>query len=416
MTQAPRDPARKLIASAFVAFAAFGAFWGVWGASVPRVRDQAGISDSQLGFALLFVGAGALPAMLLVGRALDRWGLTLAAGVVSALGAVGAGLALTAVNLQGLCVGLTLVGAASGAADVAINVVAGRAEKTAGRPVITRAHGVFSSCVVLASLATGLASAVSLPLAVPFIAVAFLSLIAGIFMIKTLRTGVGHGQGGILPAEAPPSAHSAMVSLLLIGVLAAIAFAIENAHQSWSAVFAHDALQSGAGLAAVAPAVFAGTVAVTRFSIGGLRAAHTQAILVAGALAAAAGAGVIAAAPTLSIAALGLVVAAAGTSVVFPTLLGVVSRNVDEARRARATSVVTTVAYLGFILGPVYVGLWADTVGLRGAMVAVAALAAGLIVLAPVLLRISGFGGSSGPAGVRGGEPSPRANRETVSR
>jgi MFS family permease len=415
MSQAPRDSSRKLIASAFVAFAAFGSFWGVWGASVPRVRDQAGISDSQLGFALLFVGAGALPAMLLVGRALDRWGLRLAAGVVSALGAVGAGMALTAFNLPGLCVGLTLVGASSGAADVAMNAVAGRAEKTAGRPVITRAHGVFSSCVVFASLATGLASAASLPLAVPFIAVAFLSLIAGTSMIKTLRTGVVHGQGHISPAESPPSAHSRMVSLLLIGVLGALAFAIENAHQSWSAVFAHDELHSGAGLAAVAPAVFAGTVAVTRFSIGGLKAAHAQAILVAGALAAAAGAAVIAAAPTLSIAALGLVVAAAGTSVVFPTLLGVVSRNVDESRRARATSVFTTVSYLGFLLGPVYVGLWADAVGLRGAMVAVAALAVCLIVLAPALLRSSGFGGPSGPADVLNGEPSP-TNCETMSR
>jgi hypothetical protein len=49
------------------------------------------------------------------------------------------------------------------------------------------------------------------------------------------------------------------------------------------------------------------------------------------------------------------------------------------------------VSYLGFLLGPVYVGLWADTVGLRGAMVAVAALAVGLFVLTPALLRLSGF-------------------------
>jgi len=103
-----------------VAFAAFGAFWGVWGASVPRVQDRTGVTDGQLGLALLFVGAGALPAMLLVGRALDRWGLKVAALVLSALGVIGAGLALTAVNLLSLCIGLTLVGASSGAADVAM--------------------------------------------------------------------------------------------------------------------------------------------------------------------------------------------------------------------------------------------------------------------------------------------------------
>src|SRR5664280_2723433 len=96
---------RNLIASAFVAFAAFGAFWGVWGASVPRVQDRTGVTDGQLGLALLFVGAGALPAMLLAGRALDRWGLKVAALVLGALGVIGAGLALTAVTLLSLCVG-----------------------------------------------------------------------------------------------------------------------------------------------------------------------------------------------------------------------------------------------------------------------------------------------------------------------
>jgi predicted MFS family arabinose efflux permease len=384
---------RNLIASAFVAFAAFGAFWGVWGASVPRVQDRTGVTDGQLGLALLFVGAGALPAMLLAGRALDRWGLKVAALVLGALGVIGAGLALTAVNLLSLCVGLTLVGASSGAADVAMNSVAGRAEVITGRPVITRAHGVFSSFVVLATLGTGLASAASLPLPVPFIAVAVLSLIAGASMLRALPPHVAAPQHDHTSARNPSVATgSRIVPLLLIGVLGALAFANENAHQSWSAVFAHDQLHSSTGLASVAPAVFAATVAITRFSIGGLKAAHTQTVLLTGALGAAAGAATIAAAPNLFVAALGLAVAAAGTAVLFPTLLGIVSRNVDETHRGRATSIVTTVSYLGFLLGPVYVGLLADATGLRGAMAAVAALAVALFILTPALLRLSGFG------------------------
>src|SRR5690348_7018608 len=146
----PSGSPRHMTVSAFVAAAAFGAFWGVWGASVPRVQHQAGIGAGQLGFALLFIGAGALPAMLLAGKVLDRWGLKVAAVLIGGLGLAGAGLALTAVDLTSLCVGLAVVGAVSGAADVAINAVAGRAEKIARRPVITRAHGVFSSLVVLA--------------------------------------------------------------------------------------------------------------------------------------------------------------------------------------------------------------------------------------------------------------------------
>jgi len=409
MAQTSAKSPRHVIISAYVAFAAFGSFWGVWGASVPRVQHQAGVGDGQLGFALLFVAAGALPAMLLAGRALDRWGLTVAAVVLGALGGVGAGLALTAVSLASLCAGLAAVGAVSGAADVAINAVAGRAEKIAGRPVITRAHGTFSSLVVLASLATGLASAASLPLAVPFTAVAVLSLVAGASLLKALPAGVtAQGHDRIGAADPAPFGRGRIVPLLLIGVLGALAFASENAHQSWSAVFAHDELHSGVGLSAVAPAVFAGTVAITRFCIGGLKAPHARTVLLAGASAAAAGAAVIAAAPTLFIAGLGLAAAAAGTAVLFPTLVGVVSRNVDESRRGRATSLVTTVSYLGFLVGPVYVGLWADAVGLRGAMVAVAALAVGLFVLTPALLRLSGFGDPGRRSDVRNDEAARR--------
>src|ERR671931_1558138 len=109
MTRTSASSQRHMIVSAFIAFAAFGSFWGVWGASVPRVHHQAGIGAGQLGFALLFVGAGALPAMLLAGRALDRWGLRVAAVVIGALGGVGAGLAVTAGDPAGPWVGPGLV-------------------------------------------------------------------------------------------------------------------------------------------------------------------------------------------------------------------------------------------------------------------------------------------------------------------
>ena len=385
---APDAPPRSLIAAAFTAFAAFGSFWGVWGASVPRVQAQADVSDGQLGVALLFVGGGALPAMLLVGRALDRWGLRLSALLIVALGSAGTVMVLTAWTPARLCAGLAVVGACGGAADVSMNAIAGRAERLAGRPVITRAHGVFSALVVLAGLAAGAAAAASLPVVVPFAAVAALCVVAGAFMLKALPRHVTVRPEGRSQTEIG-TARPWLGPLLLIGVLGMLAFASENAHQSWSAVFLHEDLHAGTGLAAVGPAVFAGTVAITRFGIGSLKSVHPLIVIQGGAFAAAAGTGVIAIAPTLGIAVAGLVLTGAGTAVLFPTLLGSVSHDVEGSRRGRATSVVTTTSYLGFLLGPVYVGFWADSTGLRGAMTAVAALTAILFVLTPAMLRIS---------------------------
>lgn len=79
--------------------------------------------------------------------------------------------------------------------------------------------------------------------------------------------------------------------------------------------------------------------------------------------------------------------ATAGTSVLFPTLLSRATCDVPADRRGRVTSAVATTAYLGFLFGPLYVGVLSDAVGLRGAMVGVAALAAAFALLAPLVTR-----------------------------
>src|SRR5262245_1876874 len=107
------DDLRKLSVGSMFAFGLFGAFWGAWGASIPRIQRQAGVDDGQLGVALLFVGAAALPAMFLVGRAIDRYGLRVAGMVLPVLCVVGAVMSLTAHSLLGLCIGLGIIGAVS---------------------------------------------------------------------------------------------------------------------------------------------------------------------------------------------------------------------------------------------------------------------------------------------------------------
>src|SRR4051812_30738793 len=312
---------RHLVMAAYFASAAFGTFWGTWGSAVPGVRDQAGLDDAQLGTALLFISAGALPAMLLTGRALDRWGLRCAAPLVLALGAAGLAAALTAHGLVSLCAGPAGAGMASGAVDVAMNSVGGRAEQRSGRPIITRAGGVFSTAVVASSLGTGAAFALGAPTWVPFAVVLLLSAAAGAAIHRVLP------YGGKNPEAAAPGRTTglrmAVRPLLIVGVLGGLAFASENAHQSWGAVYLEDVLATGAGLSAIAPAVFAAVVAVTRFAASTLNPAHARTVLVAGSLVAAAGATVLARAPSVPVALAGLVLAAAGTAALFPTLLSI---------------------------------------------------------------------------------------------
>ncbi|HEV2088351.1 MAG TPA: MFS transporter, partial [Cryptosporangiaceae bacterium] len=380
-------PGRQIRAT-YAGFAVFGGFWGTWGASIPQIRDQAGVTVGELGTALLFVGAGALPAMLLTGRLVDRWGRPAAAALLALLGLVGVAVAVTARDLTSLSIGLAVLGASSGAADVAINTAAGSAQQASGRQVITRAHAAFSLAVVVSSLLTGALLGRGASLAVPFVLLAVVAVAAAVALLLgadrhagscAVRELRGAGRHGLVVAVGP---------LLALGVLGAVAFAVENGHQSWSALYLRDAAQAGPVTAAAGPAVFAGTVAVARLAASSLAVRHATAVLVTGSLTAATGTALVGAASTVPASLLGLGIAAAGTAVLFPTLLGVLNSRVPEHSRGTATSVVTAVAYLGFLAGPVYVGSWASGTGLSAAMFALAALAAILAPLAAVRLRL----------------------------
>jgi MFS family permease len=370
--------------NAYAGFAVFGAYWGAWGASLPAIRDQSGVSDGQLGTALLFIGAGALPAMLLAGRVVDRWRRRATAALLALLGLVGVAVVLAAHDFAGLAVALVVLGATSGAADVAINTAAGSAQRAHGGPVVTRAHGTFSVAVVVSSLATGAAHAAGLPTAVPFVAVAVGAVAAAATILATPGADPGRSRGDSKPSRGQ---RPQLAPLLVIGGLGALAFAVENAHQSWSALYLRDVVGAGAAVAAAGPAVFAGVVAGTRFVTGPLSGRRPRLALVSGALLAGAGTALVAATSTLAVALTGLALAAAGTAVLFPTLIVLVTARVPDSVRGTATSAVTTVAYLGFLAGPAYVGAWADAVGLPGAMLAVAALAVVLALLASVTVR-----------------------------
>ncbi|WP_454041563.1 MFS transporter [Cellulosimicrobium sp. Marseille-Q8652] len=394
-TRPPLDGARAAYAP-YAAFAAFGIFWGAWGAALPALRTQAGVSDGQLGTALLFVGLGALPTMAVTGRAVDRFGLRVAAWLLAAL--AGAGLLITA-GADGmvlLVTGMLVVGAASGAADVAINTLAGRAEHATAQPLLTRSHGLFSVGVVIASLSTGALLGGGLSLLATFGAVAaVMSVLAATAWLTSAslqmpdhqapaaarqeyeaptRSGTTAPRGaprftGLLRRVGPTS------PLLVVGLVAASAYAVENAHQSWGAVMLTDVFTASPQMAAAAPATFAATAALARLSLAPLSRSHPTAMLVGGGTLATAGTTVLATAPSVAVALVGLVLAALGTATLFPTLLSRSLRGTDPAQHGRATSTVAATAYLGFLLGPACVGLLADRSDLRGAMLGVAALA-----------------------------------------
>lgn len=356
-------------------FAAFGAFWGAWGAALPAVQAHAGVDDGQLGVALLCIGAGALVSMRLAGTLVDRWG---SAALPASMAAFGAAAALPglASSTAALSAALLVLGAASGAVDVAINTEGTRSETAAGRPILSLAHGTFSACVVAGSLATGGLRAAGAG------AELVLALVGGVVVAVAIGLAFAPAAGGAVDSTRASLRHLPRI-LLVLGALCALAFFVENAWQSWGAVHLESDLDASPALGALAPALFAGAAVASRLGGHALVGRFDEILIMrTGAAAGAAGTVVAAVAPTAAVALIGIVVAGAGISICAPILFSLAGRSADEAVRGAAVSIVTTIAYLGFLIGPAAVGLLADATTLRAALACAGAVALLLAALA----------------------------------
>ena len=361
---------------ALLGFAGFGLFWGAWGAALPQIQAHAGASDSQLGLALLCIGAGALASMRPAGALVDRLGPDVTS-VAVALFAAAALLPALATSPLALGGALLVLGALSGAVDVAINAEAAHAEAE-GQPAMNLAHAVFSASVVGASLLVGVLRTLDAEATVVLgaIAVLLLALDVALTRIRVPRVAAT-AEAERLPLLRIPR------PLLILGALAALAYLVENAWQSWSAVHLESDLGAAAGIAALGPALFGASAATGRF--GGHALAERvseRGLLTAGAAIGAAGTLIAALAGSVPVALAGIAVAGLGTSVCAPTLLGLAGRLVGPDQRGSAVSAVTTLAYSGFLIGPAAVGLVAGATSLSAALAGVAGVAALLAVLA----------------------------------
>jgi fucose permease len=259
---------------------------------------------------------------------------------------------------------------------VAINAEGTRSETATGRPILSLAHGTFSACVVAGSLAAGGLRAAGGG------AELVLVLVGGVVVAIGLALSRAPAAGGEVAATPASLRHLPRI-LLVLGGLCALAFFVENAWQSWGAVHLESDLDASPALGALAPALFAGAAATSRLGGHALAGRFDEILLMrAGAVAGAVGTVVAATAPVAALALAGIVLAGAGISICAPILFSLAGRSADEAVRGAAVSIVTTIAYLGFLVGPAAVGLLANATSLRASLACAGAIALLLAALA----------------------------------
>ncbi len=360
----------------FAGFAAFGVLFGAWAALIPLVQEEVGASRGELGLALLFVGLGTLPAMLVAGPALNRYGPRLQPVTLLALAAV-AVLPAFAGSVMGLALLLIAWGAAAGAVDVAINGAAADVEVRTGARIMQLAHGLFSLGVLVGALAAGVAREAG---------AGRLAILGGVSVVLAAAALASRDLPGRSEAAVSSSRVRVRRRFVLLGLVCLAAFLVEGGIENWSALFVERDLDATPLVGALGPAAYALAMVAGRFS-GQLVTGRVpdRALLAGGAVVTIVGLAIAASATVVPLALLGFFLGGAGVSVAAPVAFSAAGRGSSEEERGSALATVTTLGYMGLMLGPPIAGGVAEFVGLRATFLALGAIAATIALVAPRL-------------------------------
>lgn len=343
-----------------LAFFNLGVGAGLWAVFIPVVRARLDISDGVLGLALLCIAIGLILAMPATGWAIARFGARNISAFAAAILPVACALPILSPTVLTLFLACLVYGAISGVLDVAMNNEAARVESTTGRALMSSFHGLFS----VGGLAGAGIGALLVGFGDPTSAIAC-AVVLCLFGLAALAI-----RSWYLPiGDRPPARVKFSLPsrpLLLIGILAFLAFGLEGAVADWSALFLEGEKGASHALAATGYAAFAGAMAVMRFLGDRLvtRFGRRRALIFGGTLIAA-GCTLALVSPFVLLSALGFGLIGIGAANVVPVLI---STAAGFPAGTGGIAAVATIGYLGSLTWPPAIGGLSQMTGLPVAL------------------------------------------------
>ncbi|WP_326755302.1 MFS transporter [Streptomyces hirsutus] len=393
---------RQARAAVAVLFFTNGALFANLLPRYPQIKADLGIGNAAYGLAVAAFPAGAVVAGLAAGVLVRRLGSARAAVASTLLTAAGILVAGLSQSVVLFAMALFLAGAMDAFTDVAQNAHGLRVQRRYGRSIINSFHAIWSiGAVTGGAMAVG-AIALDLPLGVHLLISGVLFGIAACVALRfclpgpdtepaeETETETKEAKGESREKASAGGGRSAMTSrtryvLAALVLIATAGTLVEDAGNSWAALYLSDSLNASAALAASGFIALVGAQFVGRILGDRLVDRFGQrAVARAGGFIAAAGMGLALAVPTVPGTILGFAAAGFGVATLVPAAM----HEADELPGLKPGSGLTIVSWLmrlGFLLSPPVVGLVADEAGLRLGLLVVPLAGALVVVLAGVL-------------------------------
>lgn len=383
------DPEIQLSAqrlSTRFSFFGLGFATAAWAPLIPFAQQRLHFNHADFGLLLLCSGLGAMLAMPATGKIVQRVGCRVPIGFALLLLAVLLpSLSLWTTPLM-MAITLFLFGTAAGSLGVALNIQAVVVEKNSLKSLMSGFHGMAS----LGGLAGVLTITALLALSISSVMSAFaVSLLLVIIVFLSVPYNIKAVENTLLEASSKvkKSIRQRLPQplIILIGIACFIIFMVEGAAMDWSGIYLTQQYGVNTTFAGLAYTFFAIAMTTGRFTGHYLiRYFGEKKLLTYSAICATLGLALVSIAPYWWLVLVGYTLVGTGCSNIVPIMFSRAGRQ-TVMPSAVALSCVSTMAYTGILVGPAFIGMVSELIGLSTVFMALS----GLLLLIVALNRFT---------------------------
>lgn len=376
-TEPTPDKKRIRLAVALVYFS-MGLCFSSWASRIPDIKTALNLNDAMFGSILFALPVGQFLMMAFSGKLVTRFGarnVMLFALPVYTLFLVNVGLVKEGWQLA---VALFLFGLAGNLCNISINTQGVAAERLYGRPIMASFHGGWS----LAGFTGALIGLLMINLKVP----PYLHFASVILIVWTIvwvnQPFLIKGTTGINPDQPKRKFFSKPDSVLLqLGIIGFCSMASEGAMFDWSGIYFKDVVKAPDSLVILGYTSFMIMMATGRFvadyfisKIGRKSLLQICGVMIS--------TGLFTSVffPYLIPSTLAFMLVGLGVSSIVPTVYSAAGRH-SKVPPGIALATVSSVSFLGFLMGPPLIGYIAEAAGLRYSFAVIGVFGIGITLL-----------------------------------
>lgn len=347
----------RIAVSAF--FFCLGLCFASWASRIPDIKASLHLSDAALGSILLALPAGQLVAMPFSGRLITHFGSKKVLGICLALYAICLTNIALATEAWHLTLGLFLFGVFGNMCNISVNTQAIGAEKMYERPIMTSFHGVWSTAGFTGAAIGLLMMSLNISPYIHF-------WIVTVMVFATIMITQKYLQPGNSTSSEKKSLFAKPDTVLVqLGIIGFFCMASEGAMFDWSGVYFKDVVKAPEALVALGYLSFMIAMASGRFIGDKLISKYgRQKMLRASGILISAGLFTSVIFPTMITATAGFLAVGFGVSSIVPMVYSAAGKH-SKLAPGLALAAVSSISFLGFLMGPPLIGYIAELFSLR---------------------------------------------------